>query len=97
MLNSLNASVAPPVLVGHFVGLKLPYLVDNSIAKRFWGGSYRPSEVLLLENGIFLFTFDSVDQVTNVLDIALWQMANALKHWQPNMKFSKDDLTRVLV
>jgi hypothetical protein len=61
------------------------------------GGAYGPSEVLLSENGIFLFTFDSVDQVTNALDIASWQMANTLKHWQPNMKFFKDDLTRVLV
>jgi hypothetical protein len=38
MLNSLNALVAPLALVGHFVGLKLQYLIDNSIAKRIWAG-----------------------------------------------------------
>ena len=86
-------------LVGHFVGQKLPYLVVNSIAKKIWG-SYGLSEVLSSKNGFYLFTFDSVDRATNVLERALWHMANrplVLKRWQPNMQFLKDDLVRVPV
>uniref|UniRef100_A0A2K1R9N2 DUF4283 domain-containing protein n=1 Tax=Populus trichocarpa TaxID=3694 RepID=A0A2K1R9N2_POPTR len=68
---------------------KLPYPVVNSIAKRIWS-SYGLSEVLSSDNGFFLFTFDSVDHATNVLERAPWHMANrtlVLKH----------DLARVLV
>ena len=86
-------------LVGHFVGQKLPYPVVNSIAKRIWG-SHGLSEVLSSDNGFFLFTFDSVDRATNVLERAPWHMANrplVLKRWHPNMQFLKDDLDRVLV
>jgi hypothetical protein len=43
--------------------------VVNSIAKRIWG-SYGLSIVLSLDNGFFLFTFDSVDHATNVLERA---------------------------
>jgi hypothetical protein len=56
-------------LVGHFVGQKLPYPVVNSIAKRIWG-SYGLSEVLSSDNDFFLFTFDSFDHATNVLERA---------------------------
>jgi hypothetical protein len=69
------------------------YPVVNYIAKRIWG-SYGLSEV------VWANTFDFVDHATNVLDRALWHMANrplVLKHWQPNMQFLKDDLARVLV
>jgi hypothetical protein len=60
-------------LDGHFVGHKLPYPVVNSIAKRIWG-SYGLSEVLSSDNGFFfLFTFNSIDHATNVLERALWQ------------------------
>jgi len=86
-------------LVGHFVGQKLPYPVVNSIAKRIWG-FYGLSEVLSLDNGFFLFTFDSVDHATNVLERAPWHMANrplVLKRWQPNMQLLKNDLARILV
>jgi hypothetical protein len=86
-------------LVGHFVGQKLRYPVVNSIAKRIWG-SYGLSEVLSSDNGFFIFTFDSVDHATNVLERAPWHMANrplVLKRWQPNMQFLKDDLARVPV
>ena len=86
-------------LIGHFMGQKLPYHVVNSIAKRIWG-SYGLSEVLSVENGFYLFTFDFVDRVTNVLERAPWHMANrplVLKRWQPNMQFLKDDLVRVPV
>jgi len=105
-----RVTVAPPLdvfedgrelwkstLVGHFVGQKLPYPVVNSIAKRIWG-SYGLSEVLSSDNGFFLFTFDSVDHATNLLERAPWHMANrplVLKRWQPNMQFLKDDLVRV--
>jgi len=86
-------------LVGHFVGQKLPYPVVNSIAKRI-RGSYDLLEVLSLDNGFFIFTFDFVDHATNVLERAPWHMANmplVLKRWQPNMQFLKDDLARVPV
>ena len=62
-------------VVGHFVGHKLPYPVVNSIAKRIWG-SHGLSEVLSSDNGFFLFTFDSVDRATNVLERAPWHMAH---------------------
>jgi hypothetical protein len=62
-------------LVGHFVGQKLPYPVVNSIANRIWS-SYGLSEVLSLDNGFFIFNFDSVDHATNVLERAPWHMAN---------------------
>jgi hypothetical protein len=81
-----HVTIAPPLdvfedgcelwkstLVDHFVGQKLPYPVVNYIAKRLWG-SY----------GFFLFTFDSVDHATNVLERAPWHMANrplVLKRW----------------
>jgi hypothetical protein len=107
-----RVTVAPPLdmfedgcelwkstLVGHFVGQKLLYPVVNSIAKRIWG-SYGLLDVLSSDNGFFLFTFDSVDHATNVLERAPWHMANrplVLKCWQPNMQFLKDDLARVLV
>lgn len=107
-----RVTVAPPLdvfedgcelwkstLVGHFVGQKLPYPVVNSIAKRIWG-SHGLSEVLSSDNGFFLFTFDSVDRATNVLERAPWHMANrplVLKRWHPNMQFLKDDLDRVPV
>jgi hypothetical protein len=86
-------------LVGHFMGQKLSYPVVNSIAKRIWA-SYSPSEVLSSKDGFFLFNFDFVDHVTNVLDRALWHMANrplVLKRWQPNMQFLKDNLAKVPV
>jgi len=107
-----RVTVAPPLdmfedgcelwkstLVGHFVGQKLLYPVVNSIAKRIWG-SYGLLDVLSSDNGFFLFTFDSVDHATNVLERAPWHMANrplVLKCWQPNMQFLKDDLARVPV
>ena len=110
--NDGRLTVAPPLdvfedgcelwkstLVGHFVGQKLPYPVVNSIAKRIWG-FYGLSEVLSLDNGFFLFTFDSVDHATNVLERAPWHMANrplVLKRWQPNMQLLKNDLARILV
>jgi len=81
------------------VGQKLPYPVVNSIAKRIWS-SYGLLKVLSSDNGFFLFTFDSVDHATNVLERAPWHMANrtlVLKRWHTNMQFLKDDLARVLV
>ena len=74
-----------------------PYPVVNSIAKRIWG-SHGLSEVLSSDNGFFLFTFDSVDRATNVLERGPWHMANrplVLKRWHVNMQFLKDDLVRV--
>jgi hypothetical protein len=56
-------------LVGHFVGQKLLYPIVNFIAKRIWG-SYGLSEVLSSDNGFFLFTFDSIDHATNVMERA---------------------------
>ena len=59
-------------LIDHFVGQKLPYHVVNSIAERI-RSSYGLSEVLSSDNGFFLFTFDSIDRTTNVLERAPWQ------------------------
>jgi hypothetical protein len=45
---------------------------------------------VLGSNDFFLFTFDSVDRATNVLERAPWHMAKrplVLKRWQPNMQF----------
>jgi hypothetical protein len=50
---------------------------------------------VLSDNGFFPFTFDSVDQATVILDRAPWHMT--IRHWTPNMQFSKDDLSRILV
>ena len=50
--------------------------------------------------GFFLFTFVLVDHVAAILDRAPWHMANrhlVLRHWKPNMQFSKDDLSRIPV
>ena len=45
--------------------------------------------------GFFLFTFVLVDHVADILDRAPWHMA--IRHWTPNMQFSKDDLSRIPV
>jgi hypothetical protein len=57
------------------IGPKLPFLVARSIANRIWG-SLGLLEVLSSDNGFFLFSFDSVEHASAILDCALWHMAN---------------------
>jgi hypothetical protein len=56
-------------IVGHFVGPKLPFLVVKTIANRIWG-SLGLLEVLSSKNGFFIFSFDSVEHASAILDRA---------------------------
>jgi hypothetical protein len=56
--------------------------------------------VLSSDNGFFLFSFDSVEHESAILECALWHMANrhlVLRRWIPNMQFYKVDLSRILI
>jgi len=81
------------------IGPKLPFPVARSIANRIWG-SLGLLEVLSSDNGFFLFSFDSVEHASAILDCALWHMANRhffLRRWIPNMQFYKVELSRILI
>ena len=86
-------------LVGHFIGMRLPYSAVNTIAHRLWAKEGLV-EVLGHEHGFFFFRFSTEGGLNAVLDRGPWLFTGrhlVLKKWFRGLRLSKEAVNKIPV
>jgi hypothetical protein len=89
----------PSSLVGQFLDKHLPYYVVKCTVESIWA-QYGKIEVLMLENGLYLFKFADEKSRDEVLEAKVWHIANKsliLRKWTLGMQLLKISLSSVHV
>lgn len=86
-----------PSLVGQFLDKSLPFFLVKKTVDNLWR-HYGTVDVLLMENGMFIFRFADESICDEVLTAKLWHISNKpliLRRWELGMqllKFSPDSI-----
>ena len=92
-LEAIGQSIWANTLVGYFVGRKLPFQAVNRLAHLVWD-SRGLLDVILHENGVYFFRFDSSKHLNSILGSGHWQFARCpviLCKWHNDINLTPEE------
>ncbi|KAI8528923.1 hypothetical protein RHMOL_Rhmol12G0185800 [Rhododendron molle] len=86
-------------VVGYFLDKKLPFIAVQNIAFRIWK-KFGITKVMANAQGFYFFEFSQEDVYQKLVEAGPWHFGEkllVLKQWSPQMKFEKEQFTKVPV
>ncbi|KAI8527740.1 hypothetical protein RHMOL_Rhmol12G0097800 [Rhododendron molle] len=86
-------------VVGYFLDKKLPFIAVQTIAFRIWK-KFGIKKVMANAQGFYFFEFSQEDVYKKLVEAGPWHFGEkllVLKQWSPQMKFEKEQFTKVPV